>query len=92
MRRVEVEVFSEATNCPVVRMPGRKFPGVVLQGDSLSILLREADDLCQLSAKGDTAELAEAARYLRNLLSDYLKTYEETMRAHGLELPYTRKS
>ncbi len=38
MRTIEVEIFSETTNSPVIKMPNRKFPGVVIQGDSLWIL------------------------------------------------------
>jgi len=36
MERKEVEVLSEASNYAVIRMPGRHFPGYVVQGDSLS--------------------------------------------------------
>lgn len=32
-----VKVLSRQSNAAVVRMPGRSFPGVVLQGDSLRI-------------------------------------------------------
>ena len=35
MERVEVELFSDGSNDAVVRMPGRQFPGMVVQGDSL---------------------------------------------------------
>lgn len=38
MERKELEVFSEASNYGIVRMPGRQFPGCVVQGDSLSIM------------------------------------------------------
>jgi hypothetical protein len=53
MKRVEVEMFSETVNYPVVRVPGRVFPGVVIQGDSLSVLASMAEDILALSSSGD---------------------------------------
>jgi hypothetical protein len=38
MERVEAELFTDGGNNAVVRLPGRRFPGVLIQGDSLSIL------------------------------------------------------
>jgi hypothetical protein len=87
MRRVEIEMFSETTNCPVVRVPHRKFPGVVIQGDSLSVLLCEAQGICKMVAENDP-ELPDAADYLKGLLWDYVREYEHVMEANGLELPY----
>ena len=37
-RATQLEMWSEQVNSAVVRVPGRRFPGVVVQGDSLSIL------------------------------------------------------
>jgi len=88
MKRVEIEMFSETTNCPVVRVPHRRFPGVVLQGDSLHILFNMAEEVCKLSAGAPNPELPDAAEELRDRLADYVSIYEETMRANGLELPY----
>ncbi len=91
MTRVEIEMFSETTNCPVVRVPHRNFPGVVIQGDSLMILLCEAQDVCKLAAGSDNPELIEGADYLRDLLSDYVSEYERVMDSNGLKLPYSRR-
>ncbi|MFF5778388.1 DUF6959 family protein [Streptomyces virginiae] len=38
MERVEAELFTDGGNDAVVRLPGRDFPGVLIQGDTLSIL------------------------------------------------------
>jgi len=40
-RSVEVELFADGGNNAVVRLPGRTFPGVLIQGDSLSSLRAE---------------------------------------------------
>jgi hypothetical protein len=74
-----------------VRMPHRNFPGVVIQGDSLMVLLGEAQDVCKLATGSNNPELIEAAEYLRDLLSDYVSEYERVMDANGLSLPYSRR-
>lgn len=35
MNRIEVELVGDAVNAVVIKLPGRAFPGVVIQGDSL---------------------------------------------------------
>jgi hypothetical protein len=47
----EIEVFSEMSNYAIVRMPGRHFPGCVIQGDSLSVLLNNAEEVCSLAMR-----------------------------------------
>ncbi|WP_164017847.1 DUF6959 family protein [Pyxidicoccus trucidator] len=93
MELKEVEVFSTVVNAAVVRVPGRKFPGVVIQGDSLSILrsdVREARKLAAAAAGSEEAreELAAVLEELEDKLAGYLTVYEETLRAHGMALPY----
>jgi hypothetical protein len=90
MKRIEVEVFSETVNCPVLRMPQRRFPGVLVQGDSLAILQGLADEILELSACGDKEELALAVRMLKDKVAGYLDSYERTMSQSGLELPYSK--
>jgi hypothetical protein len=45
MMKVELEVYSDASNQAVIRPPGRKFPGSVVQGDSLESLCADAQRL-----------------------------------------------
>jgi hypothetical protein len=84
-----IEVLSEASNLAVVRMPGRKFPGVVIQGDSLSILVSAAEIIRSRVPAGDEI-LREAAEELCRLLTHRLAHYEEVLRENGIELPYAR--
>jgi hypothetical protein len=44
--RLTAEILSHASNSGIVQMPGRKFPGIVIQGDSLSNLFEQ---VCALS-------------------------------------------
>src|SRR5215467_14557846 len=47
MRVDQVEIFSDATNAAVMRHPDRRFPGLLVQGDTLSTLYQSADLICQ---------------------------------------------
>ena len=42
---IEVDLLTSPGNYAIVRMPGRRFPGVVMQGDSLSILAYDAQEI-----------------------------------------------
>jgi uncharacterized protein DUF6959 len=76
-RSTELEMWSIQINSSVVRVPGRRFPGVVMQGDSLSILFDLAMEVVDMSSKTDDVELRETAQRLaRNLLA-HLKHYEQ---------------
>jgi hypothetical protein len=90
MKCVEIEVLSETTNSPVFKAPGRKFPGVLIQGDSLKSLLGMVEDIEDACQKHDEAETDEAIAALKAKLAGYLAEYEEVMHSHGLELPYSK--
>lgn len=88
MERIEIEVFSQASNAAVVRMPTRHFPGIVVQGDSLHILYHLAESIAQLAAPHDDEELSGEAEELQDLLAGYVASYENVLKDHGMELPY----
>jgi len=72
-------------------MPGRKFPGVVLQGDSLRILLDSAEEIHQLSSAVENSELSAVTALLKEKLAGYVAAYEQAMKAAGHELPYPKR-
>lgn len=83
-----MEVYSEATNNAVVRAPGRRFPGVLIQGDSLSIMVQAVADLRTAIERGALEEAKEEADNLHEALRQRLLHYEQVLGAHGLPLPY----
>jgi hypothetical protein len=91
MKRIEVEILSESVNSPVVRTPGRKFPGVIIQGDSLKNILSLSEEVYGLSRKIKDSEIEDLALELRDLLGAYLAEYEAAVKANNLELPYPSK-
>ena len=83
-----VEIYSDAINASVMRHPGRRFPGVLVQGDTLNSLVAQATSIAQQANALDEEsrdELEDLLEKVRGLLDHY----EETLLEHGLELPFT---
>ena len=88
MERIEVELFTDGSNNAVVRMPGRQFPGVVIQGDSLSAVrdgVAEIRDACRAEGADEALELAE---FLLEDLDAILRRYCAALERHGLRRPF----
>src|SRR5262245_50549089 len=82
-------ILSHVPNSGVVQMPGRRFPGIVIQGDTLSSLF---DSVRSLLAEFKTRRDRE--RYFGTLsfaeqLQDQLLHYEQILSERGIGLPYT---
>lgn len=88
MERVEAELFTDGGNDAVVRLPGRRFPGVLIQGDTLSILQSAVTELAELCAAGDLEEARYAAGLFQAGLSGKLQRYTEVLEAHGITRPF----
>jgi hypothetical protein len=86
--KLEVERLSSEPNAAVIRLPGRKFPGIVIQGDSLKILVDCVEDVSGLAERSGNLELQKSITELRTLLKSYMKVYEEALRGSGQSLPY----
>lgn len=78
-------VLSRATNGAVVQLPGRAFPGVVVQGDSLNALI---SDIERAVADTDPAERGIALRDVMETLQAWRSHYESILDAQGLRRPY----
>ena len=93
METLPLDVYSTRPNMAIVRAPGRKFPGMVIQGDSLHILWDCAkcvsDRLRQL--KIDDAELLGEVESLLEDLEERLSHYENVLAENGIDLPYTKR-
>src|SRR5688500_3212432 len=74
---MELELFSNETNAAVVRLPGRRYPGVVIQGDSLRILCDHATEVSELLRAGDIQEAQAVSAGLVELIQQYLVGYED---------------
>lgn len=86
----EVELIEHITNCAVVRVHPRRFPGVVVQGDTLDNLLSLAERAEQRSTPGTDA--ADALAMLREDLTALRDTYVSVPRRHGWTLPFEERA
>ena len=86
VKKVSVEVLSESINCPVIKLPNRKFPGVLIQGDSfnnLKELLKELE--AELKKKGVTTDILDE---VKEFVVTRLDLYESTLKENNISLPY----
>ncbi|MFD7446647.1 DUF6959 family protein [Streptomyces sp. NPDC059909] len=88
MQRVEAELFTDGGNNAVVRLPGRRFPGVLILGDSLSILRSDVAEVVEAFDQGDMAEARETAGLLLADLDALVARYSAALAAHEIPLPY----
>ena len=87
MERIEVELFSHRGNNAVVKTPGRRFPSVLIQGDSLLNLRHEVARVVEACTRGNVDE----ARRERAVLADLdalLEDYSTALRNQNIPLPF----
>lgn len=81
----EVRLLTSAMNYAIVHLPGRQFPGVVFQGDSLDGLIK---DLECAAAMPDGDQKSEGLAAIIEDLRGIRNHYEATLANHGFNLPY----
>jgi hypothetical protein len=81
-------MLTNTPNSPVLKLPDRKFPGVLIQGDSLQILVQLVTSLSKTLQQGDIEESVALVTELHEALAGRLAIYETVMKANQLELPY----
>jgi hypothetical protein len=85
MRTEPVEIYSDASNAAVMRHPGRQFPGVLIQGDTLSILVKQIESIRSLN---DPQEAAEELADVYEHLNELLQHYKSVLKSHAIRLPF----
>ena len=84
------EVLTDAGNWAVVQLPGRRSPGVVVQGDSLSIIVGELNGAGAALRRGDLVEAEEELSGVLERLTGAMAHYESTLGDRGIDLPYAK--
>jgi hypothetical protein len=84
----DVEILNSASNAVVARHIDREYPGVLIQGDTLRIILDEIDELIEELAAKDIDSAKEISGALQQRFIDLLSHYEKVMEDHNLPLPY----
>jgi len=89
MEYMELEVYSQSINRGVVKIPSQSFPGLLLQGETLSNLLNLAGSVHEKSKQTLDTELISTSGELRDSLQKLLSHYEATLGKHNIPLPYS---
>jgi hypothetical protein len=89
MHTEQVEIYSDETNLAVMRHPGRKFPGVLLQGDTLHALCDSADSACDAVRRAVGNAGMQELNDLRNQLQSLLSHYKAVLDEHKIRLPFS---
>ena len=91
MRLEQIEIYSDASNAAVMRHPGRRFPGVLVQGDSLHVLCAQADILCENLRGSNSIAALNEANVIRNTLWRLLAHYKTVLHEHDIPLPFVER-
>ena len=83
------QILSHSPNSGIVQLPGRKFPGVVIQGDTLSGMFDGARYLLAEFKRARDEERYYETLIFAEQLQGQLLHYEETLAKHKISLPYT---
>ena len=89
MRTEAVEIYSDQINAAVLRHPERRFPGVLVQGDTLHHLCSQADSACQLVDRASPGY--EEINDVRNALWKLLSHYKDVLIEHEIALPFSEQ-
>jgi len=87
MRTEPIEIYSDATNAAIMRHPRRKFPGMLIQGDSLFALSQMA--ATALAGAEPDSDHWHDLKELADDLQSRVDFYSQVMREHGLKLPFS---
>ena|ERR1700722_15824183 len=83
------EILSHISNSGIVQLPGRRFPGIVIQGDTLSGMFDGARYLLnEFKRSHDEERFYETLMFAQQLQGQLLH-YETTLEKHGISLPYS---
>lgn len=83
--RAVAEMLTGSGNYAVVHLPGRRFPGVVFQGDSLATLCQQLRSVLDLSDGGPVHDVLES---LVRDLDDVLRSYLDVLERRDLGPPH----
>jgi uncharacterized protein DUF6959 len=86
MKMESVEIYSDASNQVVIKHPGRAFPGVLVQGDTLHgmVALRNVMENGACLGEEPAGRLREVAVRMEEMLAHY----QSVLTANHIQLPF----
>lgn len=84
----DIELLDSASNAVVARHTGREYPGVLIQGDTLRIILDDINELREELSAQELESAKDIADSLDEKITTLLTHYENVLAQHNLSLPY----
>lgn len=75
MKEITAYLYGQPTNNAVLRLPDRKYPGVLIQGDTLKNLLETSEIVAKLARAQSGNELADEAEGLYESMREIYEWY-----------------
>lgn len=88
---LKINYLGGEINNQVVQTEGRKFQGLVVQGDTLRNLYTSICDVSGQIKKGDFEEAKAILGELKQSLSGRLEIYKGVLKEKGLDTPWNEK-
>lgn len=82
------KVYGRRGNYALAQLDGRKYPGLLVQGDSLKQVEVLVDELMELRQQGEAGEFEEALLEVAEVIKELVGSYESMMSEAQLGLPY----
>ena len=87
----DIKLYDHVPNSGIVHLPGRRFPAVAIQGDSLSTYLTAFEFFLKKAKEHDDEDMYYEALYLAESLQGHLIQYETVLEKEGFEKPYFKE-
>jgi len=84
----KIKLYDHVSNSGIVHMPGRRFPAVAIQGDTLSSMLSAVQYFMAKAKEHNDEEMYYEALELAERFQDHLIQYENVLEKEGFEKPY----
>lgn len=84
----ELALLGEEPATALVKRSTRAQPGLLVQGDTLSIAMRAAEEALSSSRSGGSADARQSAQEVADILREWQTSYERMMQKARLKLPY----
>ena len=87
MKIESVEIYSDAANAAILQHPGRRFPGILVQGDTLHAMVASLRYVMGNSACLEE-EPTDRLRELTERMEEMLANYRSVLTANDIKLPF----
>ncbi len=87
MTQITLEQLSDRIDGPVLHYPGRRFPGVLIQGDSLHGFVTMAEAIVMALDQRDLQSARDEAEELRDMFRAHIEHDDSVLRATGRPSP-----